>query len=196
MRIDIIEVKSNKNKTKVIILTILAILFIVSASVLGIYYAKSYKLKLIADKNIDSLQDEISSTKNSESKKEIEEKIKEKTNKTDNIYDKDSKIAYLTFDDGPSQAVTPLILDLLKKENIKATFFVLGSNVKKNPDLVKRAYQEGHYIANHGYSHDYKKIYKNAQSVLEEFNKTEKQIQKAIENNEYSSHLFRFPGRF
>lgn len=193
MRIDIIEVKSNKNKTKTIILTILAILFIVSASILGIYYAKSYKSKLVVDKNIDNLQDEISSTKNSESKKEIEEETKGKTN---NIYDKNSKIAYLTFDDGPSQAVTPLILDLLKEENIKATFFVLGSNVKRNPDLVKRAYQEGHYIANHGYSHDYKKIYKNAKSVLEEFNKTEKQIQKAIESNEYSSHLFRFPGRF
>ena len=44
------------------------------------------------------------------------------------------------------------------EENIKATFFVLGTNVKKNPDILRRAYEEGHYIANHGYSHNYDKI--------------------------------------
>ena len=112
------------------------------------------------------------------------------------IYNKDLKIAYLTFDDGPSQVVTPLILDVLKEEQIKATFFVLGSNVKKNPEILKRAYEEGHYIANHGYSHDYDKIYKNAKSVLEEYNKAEKAIREAIKNNEYSSNLFRFPGGY
>ena len=111
-----------------------------------------------------------------------------------NIYNPRTKIAYLTFDDGSSQAVTPLVLDVLKEQNIKATFFVLGSNVNKNPDIVKRAYIEGHYIANHGYSHNYSKIYSKAENVLEEYNKTEKAIQKAIGKSEYSSHLFRFPG--
>lgn len=110
------------------------------------------------------------------------------------IYSSDIKIAYLTFDDGPSGDVTPLILDLLKQEDIKATFFVLGSKVKAYPDVVKRAYEEGHYIANHGYSHKYDKIYETAQTVLEEFTKTEQCIRDAIEVEEYSSHLFRFPG--
>lgn len=110
------------------------------------------------------------------------------------IYSSDTKIAYLTFDDGPSSDVTPLILDLLKQKEIKATFFVLGSRVKACPDIVKRAYEEGHYIANHGYSHKYSKIYKNVQAVLEEYDKTEQYIREAIGIENYSSHLFRFPG--
>ena len=68
------------------------------------------------------------------------------------IYYSDEKVAYLTFDDGPSKNITPQILDILKQENIPATFFVLGSRVELNPDVLKREYEEGHYIANHGYS--------------------------------------------
>ena len=63
-----------------------------------------------------------------------------------------------------------------------------------NPDIVKRAYREGHYIANHGYSHKYSNIYKNVDSIIEEYNKTEDAIRKALNNPNYSSHLFRFPG--
>ena len=114
--------------------------------------------------------------------------------KLKSLYTDDTKVAYLTFDDGPSQTVTPQILDLLKQEDIKATFFVLGSRVKANPDLVKREYQEGHFIANHGYSHEYSQIYKSVDSVIDEYNKTETQIQKAIGIENYHSHLFRFPG--
>jgi len=110
------------------------------------------------------------------------------------IYSSDRKTAYLTFDDGPSGDVTPLILDLLKQEEIKATFFVLGSRVKACPDIVRRAYEEGHYIANHGYSHKYSKIYKSVQAVLDEYNETEECIRQALEIENYNSHLFRFPG--
>ena len=61
----------------------------------------------------------------------------------------------LTFDDGPHPILTPKLLDILKIENIKAIFFVLGENVAagKNIDIVKRAYDEGHIIGNHTYSH-------------------------------------------
>ena len=118
----------------------------------------------------------------------------EAKNKLKNLYTTNEKIAYLTFDDGPSQTVTPQILDLLKKENIKATFFVLGLRVKANPELVKREYEEGHYIANHGYSHEYSQIYKSVDNVINEYRKTEKAIQNALGNSEYNSHLFRFPG--
>lgn len=112
-----------------------------------------------------------------------------------NIYkNTGEKRVFLTFDDGPSKTVTPLILDLLKKENIKATFFLLGSRVEYNPDLVKRAYDEGHYIANHGYSHQYSSIYSSIDSILDEYNKTEQCIQKALGDSNYHSNLFRYPG--
>lgn len=115
-------------------------------------------------------------------------------NNINKIYSSDEKVAYLTFDDGPSADITPLILDLLKEEDIKATFFVLGSMVEKNPTILKRAYEEGHYIANHGYSHIYSKIYASTDTVLEEFNQTEEAIAKALEIENYATHLFRFPG--
>ncbi len=110
------------------------------------------------------------------------------------IYHSDEKRVFLTFDDGPSKSVTPLILDLLKQQNIKATFFLLGSRVEKNPQIVKRQYEEGHYVTNHGYSHVYSLIYESPQSVIDEYNKTEEAIRGAIGKPDYSSYLFRFPG--
>ena len=62
-------------------------------------------------------------------------------------------VVYLTFDDGPVTEITPQILDTLKEYNVKATFFMLGSYAKRNPEIVKRAYDEGHTIATHSYSH-------------------------------------------
>lgn len=62
------------------------------------------------------------------------------------------KIA-LTFDDGPSPVWTPLILDELKKANVKATFFMIGYHVKKYPEVARRVAAEGHTIGNHGYAH-------------------------------------------
>ena len=102
----------------------------------------------------------------------------------------------MTFDDGPSSTVTPLILDTLKAENIKATFFLLGSRVELNPEIVKREYEEGHYLASHGYSHVYSQIYASPQSVLDEYNNCIRAIQNAIGVPEYNPHLFRFPGGF
>lgn len=99
----------------------------------------------------------------------------------------------MTFDDGPS-AVTPTILDILKKENIKATFFVLGSRVEVMPDTLRRIYDEGHYVANHGYSHQYSSIYSSPQAVLDEFNRCNDIVKETLGVSEYNSHLFRFPG--
>lgn len=65
------------------------------------------------------------------------------------------KVAALTFDDGPDPLYTGAVLDILKAKNIKATFFVLGQNARQNPDLLKRIFNEGHEIGNHGYSHSY-----------------------------------------
>ena len=81
------------------------------------------------------------------------------------------KIAYLTFDDGPNESITPKVLDILKEQDVKATFFVIGKNVKEHPEVVKREYEEGHYIANHGYSHNNKNLYKSDKDFIEEVNR-------------------------
>jgi peptidoglycan-N-acetylglucosamine deacetylase len=63
------------------------------------------------------------------------------------------KKLYLTFDDGPVPEITAWVLDLLKKENINATFFCVGDNVQKNPEIYQRIQNEGHVVGNHTYNH-------------------------------------------
>lgn len=110
------------------------------------------------------------------------------------IYASDEKQVYLTFDDGPSKDITPQILDILKQYNVKATFFVLGARVELYPETLKREFEEGHYIANHGYSHAYSKIYENKDTTFQEYVQTEQCIKDALGIQEYNSYLFRFPG--
>jgi len=62
-------------------------------------------------------------------------------------------VAALTFDDGPSPDTTPRILDTLRREGVRATFFVLGKHAEQHPELVERIIREGHEIGNHGYDH-------------------------------------------
>lgn len=78
------------------------------------------------------------------------------------------KVVYLTFDDGPT-TLTDQFLDLLKEQDIKATFFMQGTNLQKNDlqESVKRATEEGHYVGAHSISHDYKKLYNNGLFVSE-----------------------------
>ena len=82
-------------------------------------------------------------------KETVSEQVSEETSE---YGDMPKKIA-LTFDDGPNIACTGRLLDGLKKRNVRATFFVIGKNVKENPKLTKRIYEEGHMIGNHTYSH-------------------------------------------
>lgn len=112
--------------------------------------------------------------------------------KIDNIYKSKEKIAYLTFDDGPTKVATTKVLDILKEENVKATFFVIGYRVKEFPETIKREYEEGHFIANHTYSHKNSKLYQSKDTFLNELKSTETAISEAIGTN-YTSHLFRFP---
>lgn len=65
----------------------------------------------------------------------------------------DEKVVYLTFDDGPIPEVTPWVLDVLDHYNIKATFFAVGENVKKYPELYKEVLNRGHEVGNHTYNH-------------------------------------------
>ena len=129
--------------------------------------------------------------------------IEENTSISLNLMDKiaeiekeEEKIVFLTFDDGPTQRATPKILDILKEEDVKATFFVIGKYVDRHPEIVKRAYEEGHYIANHGYSHNNFKLYSTSQSFIDEITKTDIAIGEAIGIPDYCSHLFRFPNGF
>ncbi len=66
---------------------------------------------------------------------------------------KSSDQVVLTFDDGPHESVTPKVLDVLQKHGVKATFFCIGSRAEQHPSLVRRAYAEGHIIANHSWCH-------------------------------------------
>ncbi len=134
--------------------------------------------------------------KEAEKKAKLPQLTEEGKNNLENIYHSDTKRVFLTFDDGPSETVTPVVLDTLKKENIKATFFLLGSRVELNPELVKREYNEGHYLASHGYSHVYSQIYASPQSVIDEYNRSVTAIRNAIGEQQYNPHLFRFPGGY
>lgn len=66
---------------------------------------------------------------------------------------RNEKLVAITFDDGPHKTLTPALLDILKNEDVKATFYVLGSRVEYYPDILKRAAEEGHQIGSHTYNH-------------------------------------------
>jgi peptidoglycan/xylan/chitin deacetylase (PgdA/CDA1 family) len=106
---------------------------------------------------------------------------------------KSKKIAYLTFDDGPSTKVTPAVLRVLSDYNIKATFFVVGKMVDANPKMMQRIYEEGHAIGHHSYSHDYNYLYKNLDNFVGELNKTDKAF-KSVLGPDFETKLLRFPG--
>ena len=99
-------------------------------------------------------------------------------------------VIWLTFDDGPSANITPKILDILKKENIKATFFVINYS-QSNEHLVKRVVAEGHTIGIHGYSHEYSKIYKSKETFMNNVYTLQDRIYKSTG---VKSMYTRFPG--
>ncbi len=95
---------------------------------------------------------------------------------------------YLTFDDGPKRGTTDLILDILKEENVKATFFVTNSGPD---DLIKRIYNEGHTIGLHTASHNYKYIYSSIDNYFADLNKVSQRVNKITG---VQSKIIRFPG--
>ncbi len=97
---------------------------------------------------------------------------------------------YLTFDDGPSSKVTPRILDILKANNVKATFFIIDYD-DENEHLVKRIFEEGHTIGIHGYSHIYSKIYSSEEAFMKNITTLREKIK---ETTGYDSSVIRFPG--
>ncbi|MDK0759866.1 polysaccharide deacetylase family protein [Clostridium perfringens] len=97
------------------------------------------------------------------------------------------KIAYLTFDDGPSTTNTPEVLKILDKYNIKGTFFVTGNSISagdKSKELLKQIVKNGHAIGNHTYSHDYKYLYPNRKmnvnNIMSDINKNENLMKEVL----------------
>ncbi|MFD2114543.1 polysaccharide deacetylase family protein [Paenibacillus yanchengensis] len=83
----------------------------------------------------------------------------------------------LTFDDGPDEYFTPQVLDILQKEGVKATFFLVGNRMEAHPDVVQRIIENGHIIGNHSYSHPNYATLKDKQ-FQKEILKTDKVIQR------------------
>lgn len=102
----------------------------------------------------------------------------------------DNKTIYLTFDDGPTPEVTNWVLEILKQYKAKATFFCIGNNIEKYPELFRNIIDENHKVANHTYYHEKGWKTKN-QDYLNSIIKTEKLICKIDSNNR--SKLFRPP---
>lgn len=112
------------------------------------------------------------------------------------------KVVYLTFDDGPSTTVTPYVLNTLKRENVQATFFVLGESIDKSDEaknILKRQVNEGHAIGNHTYSHNYDYLYPNGiistTNFINDIEKTNKSLKNVL-GNDFSTRVIRFPGGY
>ncbi|MCW2278506.1 polysaccharide deacetylase family protein [Heliophilum fasciatum] len=100
------------------------------------------------------------------------------------------KVAYLTFDDGPSD-ITPYVLDILREQQVPATFFVIASLAQNYPDYIRRAVADGHRIGNHTYSHKYRLIYSSPQAFIDDISHAEATLQTIIG---YRPTLLRAPG--
>ena len=115
--------------------------------ILGIYFllTKMVQLEDEAVVGVKKTHKELSETAHSSNEKAIQYVAS-------NMIKEAPKIA-ITFDDGPSPAWTPKLLDGLKERNVKATFFLIGENAENTPELVKRESEEGHLVGNHTYHH-------------------------------------------
>ncbi|RXJ13120.1 polysaccharide deacetylase [Bacillus albus] len=135
---------------------ILCVLLAITLVAIGYYMFQSItNPKLVNAEEENSVQ-EVSSLPKNEFRKSIPSRFD----------GKERKVVYLTFDDGPGK-YTANLLDILKRNNVKATFFLIGDNVKRFPDLVKREHVESHYVGMHSMTHDFKRLYTNKEYVKE-----------------------------
>ncbi len=124
-----------------------------------------------------------------EAKKKQQSQKKSSSNASTYKVPSGAKIVYLTFDDGPGP-YTSRLLDVLKKYNVKATFFVTCNRAQYR-NVIARAYKEGHSIGAHSCSHDYAKVYKNDGAFFSELQGVQNVIKSATGSE---TRLFRFPG--
>ena len=126
---------------------------------------------------LEDLKEEIETLQSSKAEETKVEEVKDK-----------QKVAYLTFDDGPSDN-TIAILNYLKQKNIQATFFVTGNEHRL--DVYKRIVDEGHTLGNHTYVHDYNQIYRSTEAFFADVEKLNDLLEKATGQR---SSILRFPG--
>ena len=144
--------------------------------------------------NTTETQSKTTETKPNENKatenKTQTNKINEnKTDESKTTPSNGKSIAYLTFDDGPS-SITHSVLDILKKYNVKATFFVINSG-NYNKETLQREVNEGHTIGLHAYDHNYAIAYKDDNSYLDGIDKLRAKVKA---DTGFDSHYIRFPG--
>ncbi len=112
------------------------------------------------------------------------------TKKSESAFAEENKCVYLTFDDGPSDRVTPKILKILKEKEVKATFFVVGKRISGRANILKEIVENGHSVGIHSYSHDYKEIYSSKEKLLKDIYDCDG-ILRALD---IKTKLYRFPG--
>jgi peptidoglycan/xylan/chitin deacetylase (PgdA/CDA1 family) len=149
----------------------------------------------IKSNTLKEINKELSEDKNSYDAAPIQDFISKGIKINDN-----KKIAFLTFDDGPSTTVTPRVLDILKNNNIKATFFIVGNELEKNQkakDILLDTYKQGNAIGNHTYTHVYKHLYPNGtvdvNNFMNEVDKNDSAL-KGVLGKDFVTRLVRFPG--
>jgi len=145
------------------------------------------------EENTDKVQDSEDMEEEEISQEPAERETMEEEIPQEVSQEGNKRIAYITFDDGPSSIVTPQVLDILARYDIKATFFVVGKFAEKNSDVLKRIYEEGHAIGNHSYSHNYNYIYKSVSNFVQELDITN-EVFKSILGEEFETDIIRFPG--
>ena len=146
---------------------------------------KENPVNLALVKEIESYKKEKADYSLSQQRKDLNDSV--------DIVEQNGKVAYLTFDDGPSLVVTPQILDILDEYDIKATFFPIGYMAERHPGILKMTYDKGHSIGNHTYSHNYGYIYKNPKNLVNDLEKAG-ELFKEILTTDFNPKLMRFPG--
>lgn len=170
---------------------VIAILIVITIGLSGAYYIGLKRPPIV--NGMQTNGDKTMDTRESQMDQEVKQHLHDQMEVL-NIYKSDgNKTAYLTFDDGPSPDVTPEILDVLNKNKINASFFVIGNLAEKRGDLVKKEADEGNKIYNHTYSHVYNNIYSSPQSFIDDVNKCDS-VLKNILGSGYKSKIIRFPG--
>lgn len=103
----------------------------------------------------------------------------------------EQKEIYLTFDDGPSTKVTNRILDILKEEDVKATFFIVSDRAETRTETLRRIAQEGHTLGVHSKSHEYSEIYASDEALMRDVDACAAFIERTVG---VTPHVYRFPG--
>lgn len=139
--------------------------------------------------NTTETQSKPTENKTNENKTQTNKVSENKTSESKTTTSNEKSIAYLTFDDGPS-SITNSVLDILKKYNVKATFFVINSG-SYNKTTLQREVNEGHTIGLHAYDHNYAIAYKDDNSYLDGIDKLRAKVKA---DTGFDSHYIRFPG--